>query len=68
MDLSDSDYVSVEPGHRGIIFNRFGGIENKVRAEGAHFRVPVLQVRTVHIQNSRQPSPILTLPLYRNQF
>jgi len=34
---------NVEPGHRGIIFNRFGGIESKVRAEGTHFRVPILQ-------------------------
>jgi len=34
---------TVEPGHRGMIFNLYSGLERKVHGEGMHFRVPVLQ-------------------------
>jgi prohibitin 1 len=50
---------TVEPGHRAIIFNRFGGIENKVRAEGTHFRVPVLQ-KPIQLDVRTQPRVITT--------
>ena len=33
----------VDSGHRGIIYNRIGGIQNKVIPEGTHFLVPWFQ-------------------------
>ncbi len=50
---------TIDPGHRGIIFNRFGGIENKVRSEGAHFRIPVLQ-KPIIMDVRTQPRTITT--------
>jgi len=50
---------NVEPGHRGIIFNRFGGIESKVRAEGTHFRIPILQ-KPIILDVRTQPRTINT--------
>jgi len=50
---------NVEPGHRGIIFNRFGGIESKVRNEGTHFRVPILQ-KPILLDVRTQPRTINT--------
>jgi prohibitin 2 len=34
---------SVEGGHRAILFNRWGGVQEKVYTEGIQFRVPWLQ-------------------------
>lgn len=31
---------SVDSGHRGVIYNRIGGIKNKVIPEGTHFLIP----------------------------
>lgn len=36
-------FYSVEGGHRAIIFNRFGGIQKDVLAEGLHFKIPFIQ-------------------------
>jgi regulator of protease activity HflC (stomatin/prohibitin superfamily) len=33
----------VGPGERGVIFNNFGGIEDKILGEGLHFRIPFVQ-------------------------
>ena len=32
----------MEPGHRGVYFNRFNGVEDSVRGEGWHFQMPFL--------------------------
>ncbi|KAK8796034.1 hypothetical protein WA171_003998 [Blastocystis sp. BT1] len=34
---------NIDSGHRGIIYNRIGGIQNKVIPEGTHFLVPWFQ-------------------------
>lgn len=39
----DQCVYTVMPGHRGLIFDRYYGIEQKVRDEGAHLLVPMLQ-------------------------
>eukprot|EP00823_Brevimastigomonas_motovehiculus_P000227 TRINITY_DN10330_c0_g1_i1.p1 TRINITY_DN10330_c0_g1~~TRINITY_DN10330_c0_g1_i1.p1 ORF type:complete len:294 (-),score=75.27 TRINITY_DN10330_c0_g1_i1:106-963(-) len=50
---------NVPPGYRGVIFNRLGGIDQKVRAEGTHLMIPVLQMP--HIMDVRiQPRTIET--------
>ena len=36
-------FCIVDSGHRGIIYNRIGGIQNKVIPEGTHFLVPWFQ-------------------------
>ena len=33
----------VEPGHSGVVFDRFQGVKEKVYGEGLHFVVPFLQ-------------------------
>ena len=33
----------VDSGHRGVIYNRIGGIQNKIIPEGTHFLVPWFQ-------------------------
>jgi prohibitin 2 len=35
--------LPVEGGHRAILFNRIGGISEKVYSEGIHFRMPWFQ-------------------------
>ena len=34
---------NIDSGHRGVIYNRIGGIQNKVIPEGTHFLVPWFQ-------------------------
>ena len=36
-------YVSVEGGHRAIMFNRISGIQRDIYPEGLHFRIPWFQ-------------------------
>jgi len=38
-----SSLYNVDPGHRAIIFDRIQGVKQVVKAEGTHFRIPVLQ-------------------------
>lgn len=52
-------FFKVDPGHRGLIFDRINGIKNEVLDEGIHFTVPILwnpvlmDVRTSpHVINS----------------
>ncbi|KAK7576566.1 hypothetical protein V9T40_012852 [Parthenolecanium corni] len=44
---------TVEGGHRAIVFNRIGGIQNDVFAEGLHFRIPWFQYPIVYDIRSR---------------
>lgn len=32
--------ISVDGGHRSIIFSRIGGVQKQIYPEGLHFRVP----------------------------
>lgn len=43
----------VEGGHRAIIFNRIGGIQNDIYPEGLHFRVPWFQYPIIYDIRSR---------------
>lgn len=45
--LYNSMYT-VEGGHRAIIFNRIGGVQNYVLAEGLHFRLPWFQYPIIY--------------------
>ena len=35
--------ISVDGGHRSIIFSRIGGVQKNIYPEGLHFRVPWFQ-------------------------
>jgi len=39
---------TIEAGHRGIMFNRIGGISNEVCKEGLHFRIPWFQYPIIY--------------------
>lgn len=41
-------FYSVEGGHRAIIFNRFGGIQKDILAEGLHFKIPFIQYPIIY--------------------
>lgn len=45
--------ILVEGGHRAIIFNRIGGIQDDVHAEGLHFRIPWFQYPIIYDIRSR---------------
>ena len=36
-------YLSVDGGHRAVIFDRFRGVQDKVVGEGTHFLIPWVQ-------------------------
>lgn len=44
---------TVEGGHRAIMFNRIGGIQDDVMAEGLHFRIPWFQYPIIYDIRSR---------------
>nr|BAM68489.1 prohibitin 2 [Polyandrocarpa misakiensis] len=54
--IKESIYT-VEGGHRSVIFSRIGGIQDKVYAEGLHFRIPWFQYPIIYNIRSR-PSRI----------
>jgi len=35
--------AAVQPGHRGLIFNRFSGVTDEIYAEGLHWRIPLIE-------------------------
>ena len=35
---------AVDGGFRGVIWDRFNGVQDKVYGEGTHFRIPFMQV------------------------
>jgi len=39
----NASLYTVEPGHRGLIFDYFRGVLNYVAPEGTHFRIPLVQ-------------------------
>jgi len=44
---------TVEGGHRAIIFNRIGGVQNDIYPEGLHFRIPWFQYPIIYDIRSR---------------
>lgn len=50
--ISQSLYT-VEGGHRAIIFNRIGGVQNEIYPEGMHFRIPWFQYPIIYDIRSR---------------
>lgn len=44
---------TVEAGNRAIIFNRFGGIQKDIYAEGLHFKIPFVQYPIIYDIRSR---------------
>ena len=40
--------LTVQGGHRGIIFSRIGGIQQTIFTEGLHFRVPWFQYPIIY--------------------
>ncbi|OWR41779.1 prohibitin-2 [Danaus plexippus] len=44
---------TVEGGHRAIMFNRIGGVQQEVMAEGMHFRIPWFQYPIIYDIRSR---------------
>ncbi|XP_054268280.1 prohibitin-2-like isoform X1 [Macrosteles quadrilineatus] len=44
---------TVEGGHRAIIFNRIGGVQNDIYTEGLHFRIPWFQYPIIYDIRSR---------------
>lgn len=50
--ISQSMYT-VEGGHRAIMFNRVGGVQSDIYAEGLHFRVPWFQYPIIYDIRSR---------------
>ena len=41
-------FITVEGGHRAIIFNRIGGVGRDIYTEGLHFRVPWFQYPVIY--------------------
>lgn len=41
-------FIPVEGGHRAIIFNRIGGVQNDIYTEGLHFRIPWFQYPIIY--------------------
>nr|XP_022907223.1 prohibitin-2 isoform X1 [Onthophagus taurus] len=50
--VSQSMYT-VEGGHRSIMFNRIGGVQNEIYTEGLHFRIPWFQYPIIYDIRSR---------------
>lgn len=54
-------YLTVDGGHRAVIFDRFSGIKNSVVGEGTHFFIPWVQ-RPIIFDIRSQPRnvPVVT--------
>lgn len=49
-----SPIVIIGAGRRGVVFNSFSGVENRILGEGTHFRVPFLEsITTVSVRVQR---------------
>jgi len=59
MFIADNFLFNVEPGHRGIMFDRLKGILPKTFPEGTHFMIPVLQ-KPIILDVRTQPRTINT--------
>lgn len=51
--LGLNSFFTVEGGHRGIVFNRWSGIKDKVYNEGLNFNVPWLEVPYIFYVRTR---------------
>lgn len=49
---------TVEPGHRGVIFDRYRGVLPECKKEGLHFLVPILQ--QVHMMDTRSTPHVIS--------
>jgi prohibitin 2 len=43
MLIGQDCFFTVDPGHRAVMFNRIGGVQEQVLAEGLHFKLPIMQ-------------------------
>jgi len=41
--LAPQMLYTIQPGHRGLIFNRFKGVTDEVYGEGLHWRIPLIE-------------------------
>jgi regulator of protease activity HflC (stomatin/prohibitin superfamily) len=48
-----SSLIIVEPGHRGVVFHLFKGVQNETLGDGAHFRLGGLNRVTIYDTRSR---------------
>ena len=46
-------FLSVDGGHRAVIFDRFRGVQDKVVGEGTHFLIPWVQKPIIYDIRSR---------------
>jgi len=53
MILLWSSLIVVEPGHRGVVFHLFRGVQQETLGEGVHLRLPGLHVVTIYDTRSR---------------
>jgi prohibitin 1 len=58
--LLDQCLYNVQPGHRGLIFDRFAGVKDEVYPEGTHFMIPFWQ-RPVIMDVRTTPRTISTV-------
>lgn len=42
-------FFVVDAGERGVIFNKLGGVKDKVLGEGMHFMIPGLWVSIIYL-------------------
>jgi regulator of protease activity HflC (stomatin/prohibitin superfamily) len=41
--LASASFQTIGPGHRGVIFSRFGGIQDRIFYEGLQFKIPFVE-------------------------
>lgn len=46
-------YITVDAGHRAVIFDRFAGVKDIVMGEGTHFLIPLIQRPIIYDCRSR---------------
>ena len=52
---------AVDGGHRAVIFDRISGVSEKVRGEGTHFLIPVVQTPYIFDVRARPTNvPLVT--------
>lgn len=56
--LAFNSYVIVGAGERGVVFNKFGGVEDRVLDEGLRFKIPFVQdVITLDVKTQISQTP-----------
>jgi len=46
-------FYQIQPGHRAVLFNRFGGVGKSINSEGLHFKLPWAQWPLIYDVRSR---------------